>query len=311
MPLKRSVWVGDPVGHVAAERAAHRRGARRVDVGPLFDGVGDGHQVGVRRRAPRSPSAGDERPAVTGRQAPDRAAAPHSRRRPSATGSTATTTRSTSPTDRRGSTAPAAQVTPRSRHRAARASLAPSCRRSAVVDTSVSEPGSGGAGAGPRSIIGCWSAPEEAMRAGAGGGIDCRPHRVDPPAVWVDADARVGPAVGGQPRHRAIEVDSEQRRAAVGVGDHDECGAIGQPHGLTRPAVPIGSDRSARWTRTCRRRPGRRSPGAHRAARSRSTSSPTTNARRDPSGETAGRQVLDVGVVRAARRAGQRRCRWQ
>ena len=57
-----------PVRHVAAERAAHRPSARSVDVGPLLGGVGDRHQIGVWRRTPRSPAAGDERPSVSGRQ---------------------------------------------------------------------------------------------------------------------------------------------------------------------------------------------------------------------------------------------------
>ena len=59
---------GDPVGHVAAERAAHRGGAAGVDVRALQRGVGDRHQVGVGRVAPVAPAALDEVEAVAGGQ---------------------------------------------------------------------------------------------------------------------------------------------------------------------------------------------------------------------------------------------------
>src|SRR3712207_7748183 len=42
------------------EGAAHRRGARPVDVGPLLDGVDRGHEVGVGRLAPRPPARSEE-----------------------------------------------------------------------------------------------------------------------------------------------------------------------------------------------------------------------------------------------------------
>ena len=59
---------GHPVGHVAAERAAHRGGAGLVDVVAGLGGVGRRHQVGVRRLAPRAPAPRDEVEPVAGGQ---------------------------------------------------------------------------------------------------------------------------------------------------------------------------------------------------------------------------------------------------
>jgi hypothetical protein len=57
---KRRVWV-DPVGHVAAEAAAHGHHARGIDVVPLRQRIGDGHQVAIALVAPDvAPDALDE-----------------------------------------------------------------------------------------------------------------------------------------------------------------------------------------------------------------------------------------------------------
>ena len=99
---------GNPVGHVAAERSAHRRGAVGVDARVRARRIGRGHQIGVRRDAPCAPAALDEVLSVAGRQRRDPAATPRNRARPAATGSTASATRSSCPVARRGSTAAAA-----------------------------------------------------------------------------------------------------------------------------------------------------------------------------------------------------------
>ena len=59
---------GDPVGHVSAERAAHRRDPGRIDARMRTRRIGRRHQVVERRSAPRSPAALDEVLAVAGRQ---------------------------------------------------------------------------------------------------------------------------------------------------------------------------------------------------------------------------------------------------
>ena len=60
---------GDPVGHVAAERAAHGGRPGGVDVRPGDHVVHDRHQVGVRLLAPSPPAAAHEVDAVARRQA--------------------------------------------------------------------------------------------------------------------------------------------------------------------------------------------------------------------------------------------------
>src|ERR1700689_3930222 len=54
----------DPVGHVAAERTAHHRGARLVDVGPGHRRIGDRHYVGIWPLSPRP--SGSPSPPRTG-----------------------------------------------------------------------------------------------------------------------------------------------------------------------------------------------------------------------------------------------------
>ena len=80
MQRNRSVWPGHPVGHVAAVRAAHRGGARLVDVGRAPRRVRDRHQIGVRRPAPLPPAAwmspGRSRSRARGRAAALRSRAP-------------------------------------------------------------------------------------------------------------------------------------------------------------------------------------------------------------------------------------------
>ncbi len=236
---------GDPVGHVAAERAAHRGGAGGIDVVAGDGGVRDRHQVGERLGAPTAPAAGDERLPITGGQR--RVGQQHrvalGDQQPGAPAPTPRVPRTqraaVNPQQQRGGPFGAR----------ARGQGEPGANRAAVGGGG-GHLGEGAGQVGRRGRVAQQFGGDRLARRAGGVQVDPdhlrrrqvrRPQRVHPAAVGGDLRVGEGGIIAGQPRHGVgRQVEQEDRPAPVGVGGQDDPAAVREPRLTGGPAVPAG-----------------------------------------------------------------------
>ena len=230
---------GDPVGHVAAERAAHRRGLRLVDIGTTGDGIRDRHQVGVGLAAPAVPAAGDELQAVAGRQGRVRqqhgvAASRREQRRPSPAPRV--------PAGERAAVDPQQQRCGRG-IRCAFRQQQPSAHAGAVLgdrlDLGDRRRCRGQRGRCHQGGHGSVARDAHGVRRREPVGAQC--DEVARRAI--DRDVRVREVVGRELLGCGpVERDAVDRPAAVRVGGRDQRRIVGGELDAGRPAVPVGGE---------------------------------------------------------------------
>ena len=233
---------GDPVGQVAAERAAHRGRAAGVDLREALGGVGEREDVGVGLSAPAAPPAGDERAPVSGGQ---RGVGEQHR----------VAVRGHQPgVPPPVPAVPAAQrttVDPQEQRRGGGGRRAvgqhepgPQCGAVRGRGRDLGE-GARQRGCRGRRGQGCRGSGHRAVGAEpdrGGRGVDGAAQRVHG-AVRSDHRVGVGAVVVGEPGDGpGGEVDAVQRRAAGVVGGHDEGRGVGRPREVGDPAVPARRD---------------------------------------------------------------------